>query len=512
VTEFREEPEPDDEQAEDESPEADAEEVSDWSKHASGTLFERLEPLLAECALTEITGGPVQVMHAPLLQLLAHLCSESPTTSVLIEFPSDSTAPNRSWEDLPELEVQQRDSQWRFCFEVPSHWWFHEETREDLESHEISRALGTPPDGTQIEFTFVVKGLAEKCHRYTGSYRNQVLELERAYPAVTADVLSDALDLVEQVFGEHSIAFNSEDDEEAVRRDYHRSQGEVPRIRNGKIMPGPGSRAGVIQTLLFGRFEDRGPWDIAGARKLVEDDWELYEQITNPGDDEEEDDDEPLDAESAEELERFNTMLQQMNEAAELMNKAKVVPHGEEVVYQGRTGNFLKASMADLKHVPQDHLAEHDATMVKLGLRPIGDFVGDADQRQEITRCYVGQHALGLRGQRNEDNQFGWADVSNGAVLVDFSHGTSEFHTHFEDGTTLVTTSIDALHSKPEAGVYVRAYEDVTVARLWEKHLDGITRFEEYKETMALDHTRFSQPEKFLAMMDALFCRIMGVE
>ena len=65
--------------------------------------------------------------------------------------------------------------------------------REELETQEIAEVLGTPPDGTRIEFAFVVEGLAEKCHRYAGTYRNQSLELERAYPSVTAGVLSDAL-------------------------------------------------------------------------------------------------------------------------------------------------------------------------------------------------------------------------------------------------------------------------------------------------------------------------------
>ena len=70
-----------------------------------------------------------------------------------------------------------------------------------------------------------------------------------------------------------------------MRRNYQRSQGEVAKIRNGKMMPQYGSRGGVVQTLLFERFEDRGPWDIAGARKLVEADWDIYEQIVNPDDD-----------------------------------------------------------------------------------------------------------------------------------------------------------------------------------------------------------------------------------
>jgi hypothetical protein len=206
-------------------------------------------------------------------------------------------------------------------------------------------------------------------------------------------------------------------------------------------------------------------------------------------------------------------MLQTMSEAVEQSKQANIVPHSEEVLYDGRTGKFLRASMSDLEHIPQDRLEEHDATLDDLGFRCIVDSVGDVDQRQEITRCYAGHpQAISLFSHRNADNQFGWAEVSNGAMMVDFSHGTIEFHTHFEDGTTLVTTSIDAATCKPEAGIYVRAYEELPVTKLWEKHLDGVARFKEHRNTAPVDHTQFAEPVKFLAMADQLFCRFMDVD
>ena len=213
-------------------------------------------------------------------------------------------------------------------------------------------------------------------------------------------------------------------------------------------MPEYGSRSGVVQTLLLERFADRGPWDMAGARKLVEADWEWFDQVVNPDDDDEDPSD--LD-ESSEEDSTFTNMLQKMSEAVERFKQAKIVPHSEEVLYEGRTGKFLRASMSDLEHIPQDRLEEHDATLAELGFRCIVDSVGDVDQRQEITRCYSGHpQAISLFSHRNADNQFGWAEVSDGAMMVDFSQGTIEFHTHFEDGTSLVTTSIDAATSSPK--------------------------------------------------------------
>ena len=50
------------------------------------------------------------------------------------------------------------------------------------------------------------------------------------------------------------------------------------------------------------------------------------------------------------------------------------------------------------------------------------------------------------------------------------------------------------------------------MTKLWEKHLDGIGRFKEHRNTAPVDHTKFAEPVKFLAMADELFCRFMDVD
>jgi hypothetical protein len=503
---FREEPGAD-EQPADDGEEGREDDGVDWSEYPPGDLFEKVDPLLAECAMSEIAGGPVALDHVARLHLLAHLCAEDPATSVLVEFPNETIQPNRSWQNLDELESRRSGAEWQFCFETP-HWWFGVAERKELETNGLAESLGEPPDGTRVEISFVVKGLAEKCHRYAGTYRNQRFELERAYPAVTADVLNDALGLVDQVFGSQPISLLSEEEENAVRHSYRRSQAEVPKIRNRKIKPEYGSRHNVVQTLLLERFDGRSPWDIAGARKRIETDWELYEQVVHP----DQDATPAIEPDgSSEEGSGLTDMLRQMSEAVERFSEAKVVPHSEEVVYEGRTGKFLRASMSDLAHIPADRLEEFDATMASLGFRWIGDFAGDADQRQTVSRCYSGHpQAIALLDHRNANNQFGWAEVSDGAVLLDLSKGMNEFHTHFEDGTSLVTTSVDAVISKPAAGIYVRCYEEIPATKLWEKHLDGIGRFQEHRGTVPVDHTEFREPARFLAMMDEFLCRFMA--
>lgn len=105
----------------------------------------------------------------------------------------------------------------------------------------------------------------------------------------------------------------------------------------------------------------------------------------------------------------------------------------------------------------------------------------------------------------------GWAAVPHGMQSVDFSNGTMEFHTRFDDGTMLVTTSIEAVKSKPEVGIYVRSYEDIPIAGLWEKHLDGIQRFRTHRATGPVDHSRFQDVTQFLTMTHETFRRFLGL-
>jgi hypothetical protein len=483
-----------------------------WSKFRSRALLKKVAPLLEECEPTAIAGGPIELAHVSLLRVLAHLCAERPTTFVRLEFANESVPPDRSWEYMDELEVRRSGARWEFCFETPF-YYLDGADRSELDSDNFAKAVLAVPDGTQVELAFVVEGLAEQCHRYAGTCRDRRLAIERAHPRVTAAVLSDALRLVERMFDSRPIELQSKREEQEVRRTYQRANGDVAKIRNRKIKTDDGSsRRVVVQSLLFERFAGRSPWDIAAARTLVEADWQAYENMLNASDDEDEEA-APAPDESSAEASEFADMLQRMSQAVEQFNAAKTVPHGDEIVFEGRTGKFLRASMLDLKQISQDHLDGFDAMLAPLGFECIGDFVGDADQRQEVTRCYSGhRQAIAVYGQRNADNQFGWAPVAHGMVMVDFAGGVKEFHTHFEDGTTLVTTSIDATTSKTDVGIYVRCYEDIPVPELWNKHVDGIRRFKTHRHTVPVDHTRFVEPALCLAALDDLLARFTGMK
>ncbi len=488
-------------------------ETRDWSDYPPDALFEKVQPLRAECALSQIVGGNVNVTHLACLHRMSHLFAEDPVTSLVVELPAAITPQVESWCDLSGLEVQHVGTQWQFCFET-CHWWSDVEDPQELDTNGLTEALGSFPPGTRIELTCVVDGLREKCHRYVGTIGSDRFVVERAYPAVSAEILGEALELVAQTLGSKSIKVLSAAEEEAARHAYQRSEGEALKMRNSKIMPEPGSRECVVQALMLERFKERGPWDTAGACELIDADWQMYEEVANPSKEDAADElGSDGQADEAGEFDpSFTAMLQAMSNATVEFNEAKKVPHSSDVLYEGQTGKFLRASMADLTHIPRDRLQEHDATLARLGFRPIVDSVGDVDQRQELTRCYGGHsQAISLLGHRNENNQFGWVEDNDGATLVDFSRGSMEFHTDFEDGSSLVTSSVDTVTSQPHAGIYVRSYEGVPVTRLWEKHLDGIQRFNEHRQTQPVDHMRFSDPAKMMARADRLFARFLGL-
>lgn len=229
----------------------------------------------------------------------------------------------------------------------------------------------------------------------------------------------------------------------------------------------------------------------------------------HPESEQDDEDEEELDEDSAAEVAKFEEMMQQFNEAAEQMQEAAKIPHSGEVLYKGRTGRFYRASFSNLEHVSADQLKRIDEAIEELGFQFVVDSVGDVDQQQEISRLYVNEQAIGLHGRRKEDNQFGFAPASHGAVLVDFSRGTTEWHTHFEDGSVLVTTSVYAVQSKPEQDIYIRCYEDVPLDVLWAKHCDGIERFRDHRQTIPVNHLRFNKPKQLLKQMDKLFTRFL---
>lgn len=475
-----------------------------------GELFAKLDPLLQVSSPREIADGPVNVgRYGALFHLLAHMLAENPITVVRLHLPQGHELDLNEWlNKLDNLEIRKNGLESEYAF--TTNWWFKACEPEELESNSLSESFRVLPEGALVEMVFLVDGLTEKCHRYSGQVKERCLRLDHAYPQIGVDVLKEAVDLLSHCFGSQSIELRPEE-EDIVRHNYQRSTGNVARIRNGKIMPQYGSRDVVIQTLLFERFDQGGPWDIAAGRRNEEAEWELYKQVVSgnyEGDDEEEE----LDEKSAEEVARFEEMMQQLSNAAEQMQEAAKVPQTAELLYKGRTGGFYRASLADLEHISPEQLKQIDEPVAALGFQFVVDSVGDVDQQQEISRLYIGPQAVALHGRRKQNNEFGWAPVSNGAVLVDFSGGTTEFHSHFEDGSIFVTTTVEAVKSKPEQGIYVRSYEDVSLDVLWNKHRDGIQRFQDHRNTTPVDHSQFADATQLLKRMDNLFVRFLELE
>lgn len=485
------------------------------ANHAGKALGKRFDKLLPKIELRAIEGGVVETSHLALLHLLSHLLCEHPDARLAIQMPAGDYEPSSCWEPLEALEVVAEPNGWRFCWKNAPYSWYGVAEPRHLNEHSITAAVRDLPDGTRWDLAMRVDGLREKCHRYSGVYASGRWRIEQAYPAVTHDQLSEVLALVANIFHcQQPIPLVSEDEAAAVRRSYRRANGQPAKIRRSKVKIEYGTGATVVQAILFERYKNSGPWDVVAARNLVEEDWEEFDEMmaddSSEDNADDEDDGESLSPAEAAELEQFNEKMKQLNASLEALKQRHVVAHRPDVAYEGSTGCYWHANFADLPHVPASLLDETDAALKQFGFSSLGDFAADVDQRQSITRCYAGHpEAVALFSHRQPDNSMGWASMDNSLVSVDFSKGNFEFHTDFEDGTCLTTASVDGARSNPEAGVFVRCYEEIPLTKLWEKHLDGIKRFRQHRRTQPRDHRPLAEPAALLARMDRLFATMM---
>jgi hypothetical protein len=485
----------------------------DVARYPTGLLAKKFSALLAQFPLTEIKGGNVLVAHLGLLHLLSHLMSSEPAASLCIHVPTSTFQPNCFWEHGEDLEVAHNGEDWRFYWNSPSYTWMALSSPEDFF---LAKTLPKTPEGTSWELDLSVDGLREKMHRYAGTYQKGCWSVEQSYPAISAVQLSGAVALMECVSDNRPpLPLFNDDEARALRRNVLRAHDEPARIRNGKIQKWPGTEKTIVQTLLFERYRDNGPWDVRVANDLYEKSWQEFAELIDVDDFEETDDN--LDAivsghEESHEIGDLKGAFNQMKAMHNAMEENKAVPHRNKVAYKGITGAFCEADLTELPEVTPSRLAKFDADMQSLGLSAVGDFVSDANKRHSIARCYAGnQHAVAIISHRKENNKIGWMSEGREIFSVDFSNGTVEFQTDFEDGSCLTTSSIDAAHSIPERGICIRSYEDLSILELWKKHQAGILCFQKHRQTQPVDHLQLRDHSAFLARIDKLFGKLLGI-
>ena len=490
-----------------------------WEDCEPGERFASIAQIISETPFKDLTDQPLRLAleQIMLLHVMAHYCSESPQVLVSLRFSNSETTPHDIWlEHCLELEARHENGIWELCIDPHLHgWWLDVESKEDLREYELYQCLKTIPEKTDIELTFVVKGLTEKCHRYAGIVQKNEFLIQKAWPEVSAARLQEALDVMNLLIGKKAIPLLSEAEEQAVRESYEFNVCENPRIRNGKVKPEEGTREYVVRPLFYERFRDLGPWDIQGSEELRRLEEERIQKFlsgdcSDVDDDTDEDFDEELNEEDVAELQGLNDMLQAMKEMTEKYRESKRVPHNDEVVFSGKTGNFYRAEMSALEHISEESLQEDDQQFVDIGMKMIADMVGDVDQQQELTRCYAGHpQAIGLLGHRTEENRFGWLHEGNMSTMLDFSRGLREFHTHFEDGSVLVTNNNYGAQSHSEFAIFVRTYEDFTVTELWKKHQAGIALVSDHRQTSPMDHSDAVDPIRFAELSDELLHKVI---
>jgi hypothetical protein len=265
-------------------------------------------------------------------------------------------------------------------------------------------------------------------HLFAGTLRGGVWEISRAWPPADAEAIRGALELCVEMDAEAGFEARDVAEAEAIIA----AAGQLPLFgarppqRDGLRVFGPDYDTTSLASLFF-RHRWGDVWDCSAVMARE----------------------------------------QQMRGKVETLFEAQAAPHSDEIVLDGATGALYAADMKTFEELDDGALAAADAGMLALGYQPLGDVVA------AVVSAGV------LRGYGKADGNAWGAHMQTGEGVA-----YNEFYTRFEDGTSLTTTSNSYARSIPSDGIYMRNYEGLGVEGLHEKHLDGIRRFNEHKNTV----------------------------
>lgn len=478
-----------------------------WSEFPTEELYEKAR-LCLNNSMIDIDNRPFEIALTDILHLhrLSYFCGgrDESTVVLSIELDDESLIDCNVWyTNTYGLEAIREGNTWHICFS-PNGWWYFVESQSTFVNHSFLECLRTIPNDARVTFTFLIGNQIQECHRYSTVKHQDNFQILQTYPVFTKEELVQTLKHMDLIIGNEPIPLLNEQEEERVRSDYKRSQGERPKIRNGKVKPEIGSRECIVKTLFFERFRDVPGWDIPAAKKREEADWQYYDSVVNGTDEQDESNEQEADSEE---------FRDKVVEEYELHEAAMVVPHSHLVIHEGKSGKIYQASMTDLKHLDKKQLENEDAILKSMGFARIADMASESEKLQSINRCYFHPQAFGLLAYRQEGNESAFLNEGNYSTLIDFSEGNREFRTHFKDGSTLVTSNVQCIESKPKIKLFVRMYEEYEGGdewpALWRKHLDGIQRMEMHRKTRPIDHTQYSSPQEFAKREDTFIHKIM---
>ncbi len=483
----------------------DAEEMErfvDWSR------FQSREQIAAVCFLTAgrepvpVTPESIDLTLAKVVHLmqLSHYCdADDGPVMISLRFPTGEFELAEAWTKFRSrgIEVERDGSTCTIAFN-PIPYWLDVEDRKELAQHSLVQALGTLADGVELELTHSVAGTRDGCHRYRGVIHSGGFRLTAAHPHLETKVVSEALEVLDLTLGKKSIPIANAFEEQRIREAYHNATGQKPRIREGKIKP-EAARHAVVRCKFVTMFLRRGIWDVEGAERrraeLAAEIDSLFKESASTKNE--------VDADDGE----ADTRAAHLQEMIERAQRARLVPRSDRLIFDGKVSRYFHAPIFALEHVTADEISEKDRQMAELGFSWVCDSASEKFG-ETISRNYAGvTSAIALYERRMTSNSFAF---NSDGVLLDFSRGAHEFQTYFRDGSTLVTNDIEGASSMPKQRIFVRTYEGLSVADLWAKHLDGVARLAQRRNTQPLDHTEFSNPASFARIVDSLMHRYLG--
>jgi hypothetical protein len=400
-----------------------------------------------------VEGGGVALPLGALPHVwhLAWFCDTDVDVGIEIQLPKGAQF-EADWSGIENLQVEERKNGWRLAPPWGPMGWMRRVLSQ------IAQRLKGVPDGSKLELVCSDENeeLTAGRQRYRGIVRNGQWRIEATFPAVTANVLSDALALVAQIKKRTPMKARSEEEAEAVvqaasRSDWFDSETQ-PQRTGREVRVKKDYRAHL--TMMFFRQRFRDTWNVRESEAA----------------------DEESHAEWDEAMAQLDTQLRERFGA---QTTDEVIYAGRKAVFrrsdmsqvaqqksplQGLTaifGRLYEDSMKDEKITEQrDPVAETDAGMKAVGLEVLGDMV--CDKFYDVV----------IRGYGAEGS-----DTYGVLMRSGFGDFYVDFVTNFEDGTSLTTTTTPGVKdiAKKKKKMYRRSYADKGVEYLHTQHRKRVT-------------------------------------
>ena len=400
--------------------------VEDPEVNDPDIVLEMLKDLDA-CTPRPLNDGPVLVAaeSVGLLTRLAQWISSLTSTGILAEGPCVAEVDPARYFSRHSMAWRQTEKGW--------HIWssFSFSRAQALKLAHYIRAL---PDGARLEILFQPMHQDKKGQRYLGTVRNGAFALEKAYPQRSAQILQESIafieDAAERIHGAgRGLPWRA--DSEAQVSDVlalaHHSisfYNSPPRVDGLELHVRRGMKWDLAELFFLLRFRvalnlEEAIREEAGlVREMRKGDAEWEEQMSAP--------------------------------------RTGVVLHECESI------RVDEADVSDLEPRELRRLKSADRGFTTLGFTLLGN-VCTPDTGKVIVRGYG--HESG--------------EAYGAAMLNMYGVNAREYFTHFHEGASLTTTTVDGIESIRRVGLFFRTSATKDLAMLFEEHRTGVAKLKD---------------------------------